>query len=116
MAYVQLDGGKVTAIYGGPQPGLTGCADVADDDPALLAFLAAQNPAKPQQITPTAFLTRFPPGVVQALFANDQTGAFLIMCAASGSIDLTDPKVQGGVNGLVPAFLTQTQAFAILDH
>ena len=117
MAYVQQDAsGKVTAVYGGPQPGITGCADIADNDPALLAFIAAQNPPKPQQIPPSVFLTRFPPGVVQTLFTNPDTGAFLIMCAASGSIDLTDPKVQGGVSGLVPAFLTQAQAIAILDH
>ena len=116
MAYVQINAGKVTAIYGGPQPGITGCAEVADNDPGLLAFLAAQSPAKPQQILPSVFLTRFPLGVVQTLFSNPDTGAFLIMCAASGSIDLTDPKVQNGVSGLVPAFLTQAQALAILDH
>jgi hypothetical protein len=116
MAYVQINAGKVTAVYGGPQPGVTGCAEVADNDPGLLAFFAAQNPAKPQLITSVAFLNRFPAGVVETLYDNPQMGSFLIMCAAAGTINLADPGVQTGVSGLVPAFLTQAQALAILDH
>lgn len=38
MAHVQLDAnGRVTGVYGGPQHGLAGCVDVADNDPAVRA-------------------------------------------------------------------------------
>jgi hypothetical protein len=74
------------------------------------------TPPKPRQITATQFLTRFPPGAVAAMTASPQNQALLIMCAASISIDLTDPNVQGGINSLVPVLITQPQADAILDH
>jgi hypothetical protein len=73
-------------------------------------------PPKPKQISATQFLTRFPPGAIAAMTASPQNQALLIMCAASGSVDLTDPTVQGGINGLVPIVITQPQADAILDH
>jgi hypothetical protein len=39
MAYVQLTDGAVTGFFGRPQPDLPGFAEIADDDPRLLAFL-----------------------------------------------------------------------------
>jgi hypothetical protein len=114
MASVQIDGsGKVTGIYGGPQPGNASVVDIPDNDPRIAAFLA---PAKPQQITPTQFLNRLPPAVLPVLWGNPQTGIMLITLAAANMIDLTDPQVQGGINALVPSVLTAAQAAAVLDH
>jgi hypothetical protein len=114
MAYVQLDGGgKVTAIYGGNQPGISGCAEIADNDPRLAAFLA---PGKPQRVSSTQFLNRLPQSVLPGLASNPQTLIMLITLAAAGDIDLTDPAVQGGINALVPSVLTAAQAAAVLDH
>lgn len=73
-------------------------------------------PGKPQQITPTAFLNRIPPAVLPVLWGNPQTGIMLITLAAAQMIDLTDPAVAAGINGLVPAVLTADEAAAILDH
>lgn len=73
-------------------------------------------PVKPQQITATQFLNRIPQAVLPVLYGNPQTGVMLITLAAAQMIDLTDPAVQGGINGLVPGILTTAQAAAILDH
>lgn len=73
-------------------------------------------PAKPQQITSTAFLNRIPPAVLPVLWGSPQTGILLITLAAANVIDLTDPAVAAGINGLVPSVLTAAQASAILDH
>jgi hypothetical protein len=122
MAYVQKDAdGKVTATYGGPQPGVTGCVDIADNDPGLLAFIAAQNPAKPQSVTGSQFINRFTPteqgALATAAQGNPQMLVMMISMAAAGSISLTDPQVVAGVMGLVNSgMLTQTRALTILDH
>lgn len=73
-------------------------------------------PPKPQQITATAFLNRIPPAAMPVLWGNPQTGVMLITLAAAQMIDLTDPAVQAGINGLVPSVLTADQAAAVLDH
>jgi hypothetical protein len=117
MAYVQLDGtGAVTGIYGGPQVGNPAVSLVDDNDPRIAAWQAAQNPAKPQTLTPAQFLNRFPPAVIGALAANPATLPLLINLAAASVIVLSDPAVQGGINSVVPAFLTAAQAATILDH
>jgi hypothetical protein len=114
MAHVQIDGtGKVTGVYGGPQPGNGAVTDIPDDDPRVAAFLA---PVKPQRITATQFLNRLPPAVLPVLAAAPQTLIMLITLAAAGDIDLTDPQVQAGINALVPSVLTAAQAAAVLDH
>lgn len=71
---------------------------------------------KPQQITATQFLNRIPSAVLPVLWGSPQTGIMLITLAAANMIDLTDPTVQGGINGLVPNVLTAAQAATILDH
>jgi hypothetical protein len=114
MAHVQVDGsGKVTGIYGGPQPGNDAVTDIADDDPRIAAFMA---PAKPQRISSTQFLNRLPPAVLPGLASSPQTLVMLITLAAAGDIDLTDPAVAAGINALVPSVLTAAQAAAIMDH
>jgi hypothetical protein len=50
------------------------------------------------------------------LWSAPATGVLLITLAAANMIDLTDPSVQAGINGLVPGILTTAQAAAILDH
>lgn len=77
---------------------------------------APPAPGKPQQITPTQFLNRIPPAVLPVLWSSPQTGIMLITLAAAQMIDLTDPSVAAGINGLVPGILTADQAAAILDH
>lgn len=101
-------------------------ADPANlDYQAYLAWVALGNTAapaptppvvKPQQITATQFLNRIPPAVLPVLWSTPQTGVLLITLAAANMIDLTDPAVQAGINGLVPGILTADQAAAILDH
>lgn len=39
MAHVQLIEGKVHGVFALPQPGNSGYAEIADDDPRLIAFL-----------------------------------------------------------------------------
>jgi hypothetical protein len=73
-------------------------------------------PSKPQRIPSTVFFNRFPPGALNALASSPQTLVLLITCAAAGEIDLTDPEVQAGIEGLVPSVLTEEQAAAIMDH
>lgn len=73
-------------------------------------------PGKPQQITATQFLNRFPPAVLPVLYGAPATGVMLITLAAANMIDLTDPAVATGINALVPSVLTAAQAAAILDH
>lgn len=113
--YVILTNNIVTAMSNLPQPGMPSFVAVADNDARLLAFL---NPVatKPQQITATAFLNRIPPAVLPVLWGNPQTGIMLITLAAAQMIDLTDPSVAAGINGLVPSVLTAQQAATILDH
>jgi hypothetical protein len=114
MAWVQIDGGgKVTGIYGGPQPNIAGVTSIPDNDARVVAFL---TPGKPQRITSTQFLNRLPPAVLPGLTANPQTLIMLITLAAAGDIDLTDPAVAAGINALVPSVLTAAQAAAALDH
>lgn len=72
--------------------------------------------AKAQQITPSQFLGRIPPAALPTLWSNPQTGVMLLALVAAKMIDLTDPAVQSGINGLVPSVLTADQAAAILDH
>jgi hypothetical protein len=118
MAFVLIDAANsVTAVFGGPQSAaMPDYQVIADDDPRLVAFEAMMNPIKPQQITSTAFLNRIPPAALPLLWGNPQTGILLITLAAANMIDLTDPAVQGGINGLVPSILTAQQAVVILDH
>jgi hypothetical protein len=73
-------------------------------------------PGKPQSITATQFLNRIPATVLPVLWGNAQTGILLITLVAASMIDLTDPSVQAGINGLVPGVLNAAQAAAILDH
>jgi hypothetical protein len=68
----------------------------------------------PSVITSTEFLNRIPPTALTTLWGNAQTGIMLITLAAASMIDLNDPKVKGGINGLVPSVLTAAQALAIL--
>jgi hypothetical protein len=82
---------------------------------------AALAEAKPQIITSTAFLNRFTNDERTALsgaaMSNPQMLLLLITLAAAGNVDLGDPSVQAGVNGLVPGVLaTPTRAAEILDH
>jgi hypothetical protein len=119
MTYVQIDGsGKVTAIYGGNQPGISGCTDVADNDPRIAAFLTG---GKPQRITGSQFINRFTPleqmALATAAMGNPQMMLFMISMAAAGTIDLTDPAVAAGVNGLVGNVIANSaRAAAVLDH
>jgi hypothetical protein len=56
MAFVQLDGnGAVMALFGGPQPAVSNCAEIDDADPRLAAFL---TPPPPIQNTVTNFQCR----------------------------------------------------------
>jgi hypothetical protein len=115
MAHVLIRNGVVVGISDIPQPGIPDFQDMADDDTRLLAFLSPP-PEKPRQITPSQFLNRLPPATLPTLFSNPQTGVMLVTLAAATMIDLTDPQVQGGINGLVPSVLTAQQAATVLDH
>ena len=111
MAHVQIDdSGKVTGIYGGPQPDNDAVTEIADDDPRIAAFMA------PKRITSTQFLARMPQAVLPTLAASPSTLVLLITLAAAGDIDLADPAVIAGINGLVPSLLTAQQAAAVLDR
>lgn len=124
MKYVLLSNDAVIAEFAGPQSvtdDKPGYAEVDDADTRYLAWLSPPAPPKPQQITATAFLNRFTDAERAALAtaaqSNPQMLLLLITCAAAGTIDLTDPAVQGGINGLVPGVLATTaRASAILDH
>lgn len=117
MAYVQLDiAGSVVGIFANPQPGNDAVTVIPDDDRRIAVFLNA----KPQQISSSQFINRFPPNkmVTLAILAqtNPQMLLFLVGLAAASSINLTDPAVQGGVMALVPTVLTLSEAAVVLDH
>lgn len=117
MAFVQTDdAGNVTAICGGPQPDNDAVSEIPDDDRRIAVFLAR----KPQQITSSQFINRFPPASLIVLAINAQTNPQMMLwfvgMAAAASIDLTDPAVYGGVMALVPNVLTLAEAAAVLDH
>ena len=120
MAYVVLDADVVTGMFANPQPGLVGFATIADDDPRIAQFQAKLNPAKPQRVTGTEFINRFTPSEQQALataaLSDRNMLLMMIRLAAAGDVDLNDPDVQAGVNGLVGSVLTAPRAAAILDH
>jgi hypothetical protein len=112
--------GFVTEIVVGDQSPGAGWTDCTNASPAVSVGAAFDGTnftaAKPQQITATQFLNRIPPAVLPVLWSTPQTGILLLTLAAASMIDLTDPNVQAGINGLVPSILTSAQAAAILDH
>jgi hypothetical protein len=120
MLWAQVAGGVVTEIAANdvsPGAGWYDCTSASPPVSVGAMFNGATfAPAKPQQITATAFLNRIPPAVLPGLYSNPQTGVMLLTLAAANMIDLTDPSVAAGINGLVPATLTPAQAQAILDH
>lgn len=115
MAHVVIQNGKVVTMSANAQPGIPGFIEISDDDPRVAAFLSPPA-TKPQQITPSQFLNRIPSAVLPVLWGNPQTGIMLLTLAAATMIDLTDPQVQAGINGLVPGVLTAQQAATVLDH
>lgn len=79
------------------------------------------TPVKPSQITGSAFINRFtlPEQIAISTAAsrgNAQMMLMLIRLAAASIVDLTDPEVQAGVQGLVGGILTQDRATAILEY
>ena len=45
MVYVVIENEKVVGVFANPQPQLEGYAEIADDDPRIATFLAAQEAA-----------------------------------------------------------------------
>ncbi len=92
MAHVQLDGdGKVTGIYGGPQPGNLMVSDIADDDPRIAVFHApavSGIPAIVQQ--------------AMALIAGPVTVASTAVPAINGDYPI-DQVTQGQITGIASA-------------
>lgn len=106
----------ITAVNPAPQPGWW-----ASQVNAAWVFAAPMPPTPPPPnpvLMATAFLNRITPqeqaALASAAMTQPQMLLWLINMAAATSIDLTDPAVQAGVNGLVPTVLTSARAAAIL--
>jgi hypothetical protein len=118
MAYVQLspDTLTVTCWFAGPQPGNTAVAQVADDDPRLVAFL---TPSPPTTIPADVFLARFTPieqiAVQTAAAANPQIAFGLTLGLAQGFVILNSPVLSNWMAGLVAVgALTPARATQIM--
>ncbi|MGD0564553.1 MAG: hypothetical protein ABSA66_15860 [Roseiarcus sp.] len=113
MANVSLDEtGALTGIYAMPQ---TFSTVIADDDPRIAAFLAAQTPAP--SLTFLQFMALFAPAEQAAIVASadPQIKLFTLMAAGAGALQLSNPEVVAGVNYLATSgAITAARATAIL--
>lgn len=113
MANVTLDSnGAVTAVFALPQGFST---EIADDDPRLAAFLAAQAP--PASYGFLQFMALFTGAEQSAIVASTdpQIKLFTLMAAGAGALQLNNPQVIAGVNYLASAgAITAARASAIL--
>ncbi len=113
MANVSLDAnGDITGIFAMPQ---TFSSEIADDDPRIAAFLAAQIP--PPSLTFLQFMALFAPSEQAAIVASadPQVRLFTLMAAGAGALQLNNSEVVAGVNYLVTAgILTSARASAVL--
>jgi hypothetical protein len=119
-AWASIENGVTTGVWHSDVvPSTSGTwVDCGDTPPALGSTWngTAFATAKPQKITSMQFLARLPQAVLPTLAASPSTLVLLITLAAAGDIDLADPAVIAGINGLVPSLLTAQQAAAVLDR
>lgn len=91
---------------------------VGQDDPAIIDFLSGHAP--PTTIPFTQLWGRLPEQARGAILSaasqgNAQMLGWLILGAAAGSVDLTDPQVSAGMDQLVAGeFITEQQKTEIL--
>ena len=117
MAYVQYaaDGVTITGVFANPQS--FPVTQLADNDPAVVAFLAP--PSAPTTLTFMAFLNLFTQSEQLAIVASTdpQVRLFTVMAAGSPNINLAYPPLVAGVNYLVTTnVVTSARAAQILSN
>lgn len=128
MAFIQLDTTGRTIGFGAIAQDMTqghyaggSQIEVADDDPRIGTYVAAQVAVPPPRPTPRQWLERLSPATqsaITAAAAKDASGALLLwMLKAAGNpaIDVTSAETVQGVGALVAAgIITAADQAALL--